>query len=103
MKPSIDNVPMFDIAAPPPPAKGPPFPGSRTVRRVLCPGGAHQAGLIVGTGEHLVWRRHDVHTVTGVHWPCPAAGQCLCDAPAPIVAGKHTPTCEDPTSGEWSW
>jgi hypothetical protein len=99
----IINIPMFEIEPEPPAVKGRPFPGPRIVRRVLCPGGAHQGGLIVGIGEHLVWRSHDVHTVTGIYWPCWVGGQCLCEAPAPAVDGKHTPTCADPTSGRWSW
>jgi hypothetical protein len=99
----VGDVPMFDVAAPPTPSKGRPFPGPHTVRRVLCPGGEHQAGLIVGTGEHLVWRKHLVHTVGGLTWLCQVVGKCLCQAPAPQVKGVHTPTCQDPASGHWAY
>jgi len=99
------TAPLFEIATPLPArqeTKGPKF-GVRTVRRVMCSGGAHQAGLIVGTGEHLVWRPHLVHNVNGSTWPCSASGKCLCQAPAPPVKDIHTPTCDDPTSRGWSW
>jgi hypothetical protein len=80
----IETAPLFDITPPPRPSfsSSRPF-GARTVRRVLCAAGAHMAGLIVGTGEHLVWRPHLVHNVTGSTWPCSASGKCLCEVPAP--------------------
>jgi hypothetical protein len=97
----IENVPMFDVA---PVAvrkqKARNWPGPQSLRRVLCAGGAHTAGLILSEGDHLTWRPHLVHTVGGSAWDCPVAGKCLCVEPSPVVAGKHNPTCHD--HGTWS-
>jgi hypothetical protein len=102
----LQNVSMFDTPLPDPPAAKPAaFPGPRTIRRVLCAGGAHQAGLIIDDGKHLVWRPHTVTMANGSTWSCPAVGYCLCQMPAPTVKDVYTPTCERPTylADKWSW
>lgn len=81
---SIDNVPLpFEV-----PANG----GSRkekqasprSVRWGRCPGcqrGVPEAKLIglVQQGGHLVWRIHDIVTLSGARMQCPASGTRWCE------------------------
>jgi hypothetical protein len=95
VKDPIETLPLFDIAThPKPTTTRRPFPGPRTIRRVLCAAGAHWAGLMLSGDDHLVWRPHMVHT-GGSAWQCTVSGRCLCDRPAPDVPHVKTPTCDD--------
>ena len=81
--PADDHDPLFPVDAVPELANG--HMGERDTKPVkavtsaLCPKcQAPKALGLIPSGDHLVWRNHDVHTYGGGRLPCRASGVAVC-------------------------